>query len=133
MPNSGGPRSAPVWLRAEVMGDAGVQHRALADAARTVEQRQPRRHQVGGDDFPLGVTTEEEGGLLLGERHQPGVRALTHAAPPRPPAGSLRSSRAACSGRDVARRGRCRGCPRRAGPRTSGRASVGCRWMAHDL
>src|SRR5580765_6064306 len=69
--------------RAELVHHAGIDDRALADAAWTIEERQSGGLQVGGDDLALRLAPEEELGLRLGERHQPGVRALSHGAPPR--------------------------------------------------
>src|SRR5262245_632053 len=54
--------------------DAGVQHRRLPHAARSVEQRQPRGHEVRGDDVPFCRTTEEEGGVFLPVWHETYVR-----------------------------------------------------------
>ena len=55
--------------------DAGAQQRALADAAARVQQREPRRLQVGDDPLALGVAPEEPVGVRLAERRQPDVRS----------------------------------------------------------
>src|SRR5262249_49486649 len=39
---------------------AGVEERALADAALAEEERQPRRQDVGDDELRVGVAPEEE-------------------------------------------------------------------------
>ena len=46
----------------EVVGDPGAEQRALADPARPVEDGQPGRDQVGGDDLPVALPAEEQRG-----------------------------------------------------------------------
>ncbi len=52
-------------LLVQVVDDAGVEDRRLADTARAVEDRQPRRAQVRGNDRLLLVAAEEECGVAL--------------------------------------------------------------------
>jgi hypothetical protein len=57
-------------------GDAGVQQRALADAARPVERGQAGGAEVGDDQLDLGVAAGEERavGVVVGERPEAGER-----------------------------------------------------------
>ena len=75
-----GERAAPPCaaprLLAQAVDDAGLQQRALADAARAVQDRQPRRAQVGGDDRRLRRAPEEEVRVVLAVGHEPDVRAV---------------------------------------------------------
>ena len=52
--------------RSQPVHDARVQERALADAARPVEDGDRRRSQVGDDKVALGFTTEESCCILVG-------------------------------------------------------------------
>ena len=56
----------PLGQRAQVADDAGAQHGALPNAGLAVQHRERRGHQVGGDDFPLALPTEEEERVELG-------------------------------------------------------------------
>ena len=88
-------------LPAQVVGDAGVEHRALADAARAVEAASGAAAiRLAVDDLALGLAPEEERGLLLGEGHQPRVGAVTHGR--RPPASGSSAQSRVCSRCDVA-------------------------------
>jgi hypothetical protein len=74
-------RDRRLGLEPQPARDAGAQQRALADAGRAVDQRQPRGHQVGGDDPLLGGPPEEERrGVVVVERGQADVRPLRRQA-----------------------------------------------------
>jgi hypothetical protein len=45
---------------AQTPNDARAQERALANADRTVQHSQPRRHQVGGNELRFALAAEEE-------------------------------------------------------------------------
>ena len=66
-----------VLLAPETMRDARLQQGRLPDAARAVEDGQPRGHQVRDDHLDLALAAEEEQRVELGvvERRQPLVRA----------------------------------------------------------
>src|SRR6266487_6994494 len=55
---------------AQVPHDAGAKERALADAARPVDERQPGGDQVLGDDVALLLAAEEEERVLLRVRDE---------------------------------------------------------------
>ena len=87
--------------RAQAGQDGRLQDRALADAARAVQQREPRRAQVRADDLPLAVAAEEPRDVLFAECQQADVRVLPRRAvrgcgpaghSPRTSAASSRSS-----------------------------------------
>jgi hypothetical protein len=56
--------------------DAGVQERALADAALAEEEREPRGEQVRDDELRVGIAPEEVRRILLLVARQAFVRGL---------------------------------------------------------
>ena len=52
-------RDRGAWPGPEARHDTREQHRALADAARAVENRQPRGAEIGGDDPLVALAAEE--------------------------------------------------------------------------
>ena len=85
------PRILARRALAQPRGHARVQKRALADAARAGQQRQPRRPQVGDHQLALGVAAEEPPGVRFPEVVQADVRAVAaHGVP-------VRLSSACCS------------------------------------
>ena len=140
------PRTAPApgarWrardLRAQVVDDAGLEQRGLADAARAVQDRQPRCAEVPGDDPLRLVAAEEEVGVVLAVRDEPDVgrrgrRRRVGCGSPDPSVVAARAielvlepSTYSSSARRAARRcrGRARAPPRsRARPRRTARAA----------
>ena len=135
---------------AQAVDDAGLQQRALADAARPVQERQPRRAQVGAHDRDLLRAPEEEARVVLAERDEPDVRARRarerrvrdrgarrerHRAGASPAARTAAAPRARARTRS-ARRRRARRCRRVSQSVCSillTFGSTGSRWIAHDL
>src|SRR5205085_3232171 len=52
----------------------GVEDGGLADAARPVQEREARRHEVRGDQLSLGLAAEEELGVAFAVREEALVR-----------------------------------------------------------
>ena len=61
--------------------DAGVEERALADAALAEEEREPGREHVRDDELGIGVAAEEVRRVLLLVPREPLVRGLAGRAP----------------------------------------------------
>jgi hypothetical protein len=66
---------------AQARCDAGVQERALADAALAEEEREPGSKHVRDDELCVGITTEEVGRILLLVARESLVRGLPTSAP----------------------------------------------------
>jgi hypothetical protein len=65
-------------MPAQRVDHAGLDQGRLADAARPVDDREPRRAEVPGDDPDLLVAAEEEVGVCLAVRNEADVRRLGH-------------------------------------------------------
>ena len=98
------PPTAGTRVRSRA-GHACAQERALADATRPVEHRQPGRHQVRRDELRLALAAEEEERIVLGvaEVGEPleRRRRQVHAAPSSERRVSRASSPAYAVERDV--------------------------------